>query len=504
MSRPWWILTASRLRETWNHRLRFGRSGIWFILLELSAPAALIWLGVTLLKKSAYPIQPGIFGFLLAMNLLACFGNSYIRAERALFSNEALLDRILGQPGEVVLSAIAVGYLDNLRPAMQSPLLLALIMAYHRFPGCALLLGGLFFILPLFCVALSVPAAILVQRLSGGISALFSIVAALITLSGLAGAVWLVIGLARGELPDAALFSRQGAAPAGWWLYFFFLAGVSAVFLSRKLSYLWEEALLLQEERSIVRLKREQGRQLIGFLSALRLPPAVQGIIFKEWQSLRRNPITKFRFVVWFILSLIPVLHPGLRSLILSLPSLLPVIFVIWVFCFGEMIATTYQSEADRLGILWLAAIRPGQLALGKFLAYLPLVLFAGGSAGIIIFPSAWDGARALLLFLFTILGTISSMALGLIPAAFSMNRVSYHSNSLFEMTLEQVPVTLPGILSAALTIGFLAGFCYLSIRVQSNMTALAAPAALFAGCMFLTVLSISITGYLVQRYYSL
>ena len=503
MSRPWCILAASRLRETWNHRLRFGRSGIWFILLELSAPAALIWLSVTLLRAGIDPVQPGIFGFLLAMNLLACFGSSYLRAERALFSSEARLDRAFGSAGEVVLSAIAVGYLDNLRPSMQSPLLLALVIAHHHLTGGVLLLGGLFFILPLFCAALAVPAAILVQRLGGRIAALFSMMSALIILSGLAGALWLVIGIIRGELPHAALFGRPDAAPAAWWLYFFFLTAISAVLLSRKLSYLWEEALLLQEERSIVRLKREQGQKLIACLSALRLPPAVQGIIFKEWQSLKRNPITKFRFVTWFVLSLIPVLHPGLRTLILSLPSLLPVIFVIWVFCFGEMIATTYQSEADRFGILWLAALPPGRLALGKLLAYLPLVLFAWGSAVFIIFSSARDGTGALFLWGFTFLGTITSIALGLIPAAFSMNRVSYHSISFFEMTLEQVPTTLPAVLSVILSIGFLAVFCCLSIRVQVMVTP-AAPAALLAGCALVTVLSICLTGYLIQRFYAL
>lgn len=505
MSCQWRVLAGSRLRETWNHRLRFGRSGIWLILLELSGPAMLLWLNLALLKKSAYLELPGIPGFLVAMNLLAGFGNSYIRAERALFSNEARLDRMLARPGDVILSAAAVAYLDNLRPTMQAPLLLALILACNRLPGYALLLGGLFFILPLFCAAVSVLAVILVQRLISGISALLSILAALIILSGLTGTIWLVVNLARGARPDMTLFNWPVLQPAGWWLPFFLLAGLIAIFLAGRLAYLWEEALLLQEEQSIIRLKKDQGQRLLGFLSALRLPSTIQGIIFKEWQSLRRSPITKFRFLVWFILSLAPFLHPGLRSLIISLPSPLPVVFAIWVFCFGEMIATPYQSEADRLGILWLAAVKPEQLALGKFLAYLPLVLFAWGSAGIVISLSGWSGVPVLLAFLFTFLGVVSGIALSLVPAALSMNRVFYHSGSVYDMALEQVPITLASILSTIVLIGFLAGFCYLTIRIQSSEIApMTSVAAIFAGCGLLTVLAILAAGFLLKRCYSL
>lgn len=51
MSGQWRVLAGSKLRQTWNHRLRFGRSGIWLILLELAGPAMLIWLNFALLKK---------------------------------------------------------------------------------------------------------------------------------------------------------------------------------------------------------------------------------------------------------------------------------------------------------------------------------------------------------------------------------------------------------------------------------------------------------------------
>lgn len=189
----------------------------------------------------------------------------------------------------------------------------------------------------------------------------------------------------------------------------------------------------------------------------------------------------------------------------MELPSPLPVVFAIWVFCFGEMIATSYQSEADRLGILWLASVKPRQLALGKFLAYLPLVLPAWGSAGIVIFLSGGSGVPALLVFLFTFLGAAAGIALCLAPAALSMNQVFYHSGSVYDMTMEQVPITLPSILSAVVLIGFLAGFCCLEIRIRgSTITPLASTAAILAGCGLLTVLAISAAALLLKRRYLL
>lgn len=502
----WLVLVESRLREVWNQRLRFGRLGILFILLEVFGTVTIIlWLVYFLPPGVAYPHLPGILGFLVAMNLLMCFGNSYNRAEGMLFSNEARLDRLLAHPKDVILSAIVVTYLDVLRPTMQTPLLIGLVLSYLWFPGQVLLLWGLYFILPLFAVAAAVLAVILVKRWMGGISGILLIFTALFVLSGLAGAIWLLVKLTQGELPELALFNLPLLQPAGWWLLFLLLTGVLLILISRGLAYLWGEALLLQEEQAVIRLKKDQGQWLMAVLSALHLPSAVQGIILKEWLSLRRSPLTKFRLIVWLILSIVPFLHPGLRSFVTSLSSQLIVIFVIWAFCFGELIAAAYQSEADRLGILWLAAVKPGQLALGKFLAYLPLTLFALGNAGIIIVVSGLRGAPALLLLLFTFIGAASCIAFSLAPASLSMNKVFYRSGTIMDMTLEQVPVALTSMVSLFALIGFLAAYCYIIILIQSGgMLSLVSVAGVFAGSVLLVVLMIAITGLILKYRYSL
>jgi hypothetical protein len=496
--------SVSRLRETWNHRLRFGRSGIWFIFQEVIGPLSIIlWLNFALPAEGAYAQLPGILGFLVAMNLLMGFGNSYNRAEGALFSDRARLDRLLARPREVVFSVIAFLYLDNLRPTMQSPLLIGLVLAYKWFPGQALLLWGLFFASPLLCAAAGVVAVILVKRLlSGIISGIIFILSALFVLSGLAGAIWLLIKLTQGELPDLTLFKLPLLQPAGWWLLLLLLAGLILVFAAGGLARLWEEALLLQEEHSVIRSHKGQGRRMLAFLSVLHLPPTVETVIWKEWLSLRRSPITKFRMIAWPILSLLPFLHPGLRSLVTSLSAQLIAVFVIWVFCFGELIAAAYQSEADRLGILWLAAVKPAHFAMGKFLAYLPLVLLALGNAGIVLLVSGVRGAPALLVLILAFVGAVTAMAFSLAPAALSMNKVFYHSGSVADMALEQVPLSFPSMAAFFALIGFLAAYCYIIVVNQNSGTA--PLAVILAGCGVLAAAAIAVTGPLLKRFYTL
>lgn len=502
----WQVLAGSKLRETWNHRLRFGRSGIWFILLEVFGLLTVIfWLSFAMPRVTAYPELPAILGFLVVMYLLMGIGNSYNRAEGMLFSNEARLDLLLSHPWDVVLSAVMVIYLDNLRPAMQTSLLIALLLAYNWFPGQLFLLLSLLIILPFFCAAAGVLAVILIKRFMSGISGLFHILAALFVLSGMAGEIWLLVKLIKGGLLDAALFNLPVLQPVIWWFLFFLLAGIWLIFIARRLANLWVEALLLQEEQTVSSLIGGQGQRLMDFLSALHLPSAVQAVMLKEWLSLQRSSITKFRIIAWFILSLVPFLHPGLRSFVISLSSQLIVIFVIWVFCFGELIAAAYQSEADRLGILWLAVIKPRHLALGKFLAYLPLVLFALGNAGIVVFVSGLRGVPALHVLLFTFIGAVAAIALSLSPAALSMNKVFYHSGSISDMTLEQVPIAFPSMLSFIALIGFLVAYCYLIILIQSGgMISLASVGCVLGGGVVLAVLAIAVTGSLLKCRYTL
>ena len=110
-----------------------------------------------------------------------------------------------------------------------------------------------------------------------------------------------------------------------------------------------------------------------------------------------------------------------------------------------------------------------------------------------------------LLLLLSTSLGLAFSIALSLVPAALSMNKVFFHSGSVFDLTLEQVPVTLPAVLSTIVLIGSLTAFYCLTDLIWNAGAALPAPpAAILAGSLLLIAPAISATSYLLRRHYAL
>ena len=60
----WQILAETKLREVWNHRLRFGRSGVWFILMELIGPVTIIfWLELCSAARGSLSAAAGHPGF---------------------------------------------------------------------------------------------------------------------------------------------------------------------------------------------------------------------------------------------------------------------------------------------------------------------------------------------------------------------------------------------------------------------------------------------------------
>ena len=189
-----------------------------------------------------------------------------------LFSNRARLDLLLAHPKDVILSAIMVIYLDNLRPTAQTSLLIGLVLAYQWFPEQVFLLWGLFFILPLFSAAAAVLAIILVKRWMSGISGIIFILSALFILSGLAGTIWLLVKLTQGELLDLALFNLPLLQPAGWWFLFFLLAGLILILIAGGLAYLWGKPCCYRKSRQLSVYKRIRGS---GYWLFICTAPAV-------------------------------------------------------------------------------------------------------------------------------------------------------------------------------------------------------------------------------------
>lgn len=499
----WWTLVTIKLKETWNERMRFGRSGFWFVLLEL-ATLALICFGMrSALKNPADGLEPaGILGFLTVMTLLVAFGNGYLLSERMLFGRTARVDRLLAViPRDVVLSTVLVTYLANLRPTLLSPILIALALAPAWLLGKQITLLGLALLTPLFGTASAVLTLVLVKRFLSRLSGLAFIIAPVLQVGGLAGAAWLVINLSRSAVIKGAWISSPAFRYLLWWIPALFMASGILLFALARLAHLWEETQWQQEGRGSRRQEKNQFRRILALLSAFRLPPPIQAVILKEWLSLKRNPLTILRIVIWGILSLPLLLHPGLRSQISSFPYPLIVVFAIWFFCFGELVTTAYQAEGSRLGLLWLAAVSPGQLALGKFLAYLPLALFAAGTAGVMIVVFGLQRTSALPMIILAFTGTVAGIALSLVVASLSMNTVDYRGSSITEMAFEQVPTTFWSICSTIILGGFLAA---LGVAIPFNRNWIIPPAALWAGYIagsaLVVIAGTGATGYLLKR----
>ncbi|MEW5706281.1 MAG: hypothetical protein AB1743_05730 [Actinomycetota bacterium] len=451
----------------------------------------------------------GVLGFFAAMTLLVTFANSYLMAERMLFGFKARIDQlIIMQPQGIVLSTIIITYLANLRPALQIPNLIALVLAHAWFPQRQLVLLGLVFLSPLLGAALAVLAVLIIKRFANRISGLALIVFPALQITGLAGAVWFAVDLLRGrEEVNEIWINLPVLQPMAWWIPAILAASGVILFTSVQLAHLWEEALLLQEEQVGRRIGQIQAQGILSLLSIFHLPAPIQAVILKEWLVLQRNPLTSFRILVWLMLSLVPLLQPGIRSFVSSLSSPVIAIFVIWYFCFGELIATTYQAEARRLGLLWLAAIPPRQLALGKFLAYLPSVFFAVGTAIPMIIIFGLKGGQALLTIISTVIGVAAGTALSLTLASLSMNIVNSQGNSITEMAFEQVPITFYSIGSMLLLGGFLAVFSAVGILANSNQVTLQGYylwPSIVVTILVIGVLAVVTTSYLLKRRYLL
>ena len=498
----WWTLSKIKLKETWNERMRFGRSGLWLVLLELATIAAICFGMRSVLKNPTGSPEPaGITGFLTVMTFLVAFGNGYLFSERMLFGCTARVDRLLAvAPRDVVLSTTLVTYLANLRPSLVNPILIALVIALAWFPGKLIPLFGLVFLVPLFGTVLAVFTVLFIKRFLNRLSGLAFIVAPALQVGGLAGAAWVVIKLLRSAAINEALIDSPAFQHILWWIPALLTASGIILFALGRSAYLWEETLWQQEGQSSRRPEKNQFRSILALLSALHLPSPIQAVILKEWLSLKRNPLTILRIVIWSILSLLLLLLPGLRSLVASFPYPLITVFAIWFFCFGELVATAYQAEGRRLGLLWLAAVSPVQLALGKFLAYLPLALFAAGTAGVMIIVLGLQKASALLMIIFAFTGAAAGIALSLVPASLSMNAGDYRGGSITDMAFEQVPTKFWSICSTIILGGLMATF---GIVILVNSEEIISPVAFWTGSIagsVLIIAAMATTVFLLKR----
>ncbi|MDD4048388.1 MAG: hypothetical protein PHI90_06130 [Clostridia bacterium] len=497
-----------RIKEIWNQHLRFGRSGLWLILFELVVFTMLV-IGVrkTFINFGISLETPDILGFLVFMNFLLTLGNSYITSEKMLFGFRARINQFLAVNSKsVILSTVVITYFSSLRPTLQSPTIIAVVLAHLWFPELQLQLVGMLFAVPFFGGMLAVLTVILVKRYVGWMSGLGLITATAFHIIGIVGVVWATVNMVKGAtVIDLFWINSSVFQPMVWWLPLLFSSGLLVYIVLVKLARLWEQAVWIQEAQAGRRLGKNQARGILSLLSVLHLSAPVKAVIVKEWLFLWRNPLTIFRIIVWAILSLILLIY-GLSPFVAAFISPLILVFVIWYFCFGELIATAYQAETNRLGLLWMSAISPIQLALGKFLAYLPLAFIGTGIVGLMVFIFDLQGISTIISVVYTFVGLAVGLVLSLAFASLSMNKVNNHGNSITEMALEQVPLTLFSIISIIILGGFLAIVAFLIIWSVNAVvkSTISLCVGIIIGFVVLGVLGFVTTKYLLKWRYSL
>lgn len=503
----WWILLKMKIQDMCNHRFRFSRIGLWLMIFEIIVFVMVVVGTRDIMQKViVQPDLPSILGLLLLMTQLIVLGNSFIVSQKMLFGARGKVDIVLAvNSRDVLLSTMLYTYFACLRPSLQSPALISLVIAFIYFPQYLLVLLGVVLLAPICGVVIAVLSGILLKRFLSRISGLGLIGASACEILGFVGTSAIMLKMVEGTVLNLTWLNTYVFPQIFWWGISIVLSGFLCLVIVIFKADLWKEAFWIQEECAIRRLGKSQADKLLALLSLLRLSAPIKAVILKEWLYVWRNPLTILRIIAWMVILLlmyISFFQPANFSL--QFPLLL--IYAIWFFCFGELISTAYQVETNRLGLLWLAAISPKQLALGKFLAYLPLAFFSAGTAGLLASFLGLGGRLGFLISFFSMASVITGMIISLAIGCLSMNKLNNQSSSIMEMAFEQVPLTLASIGSLVI-LGVVLAF---SIFIIDQLEKIVVVSLLYAfvGIILTGIViglwGLKITAYLLKRQYSL
>lgn|GEM_PF-4464158 len=493
------ILTRIRVKEFWNNRFRFGRSGLLFVLIELVAILTIIAVTSQGATKIYAPTSlESSLVLLFVITFFITLGNGYVFAERVLFGRGAWVDRFLSQKrDEIVLSSVIVTYLANLRPTICSPSLIAIVLTYFWFPHLQWIVCFLVVLVPLMSTITAVFLVIIIRNFSRILCGMAMLMATIFQLFGWILTVWFLISLSQGTV----LFRFEVEVNTSWIFALIMTSGMGILSVLW-ISPLWEGAIISEEGHATPKYDSRWSKSIMALLTSVHISDYVQALVLKEWLTLWRNPITIMRVFAWISLSLLVILIPQLSLVFASLPSPLLGVFLIWYFCFGELVTTTYQAESDRLAIWWLAAMPPKQMVLAKILAYSPLTILVALMTGVLV-VSAGLGTTLHIALSFT--GTLVGIAISLIPASLAMNTARPAGNSFTEMVLEQVPTTLSSLGSTMVLGGVLLLYVILDYLmgtslIQSRMIVL----IVVLLSLILMYLAIVISRLVIRRRYAL
>lgn len=424
------ILFYMKIKQGINSLFIYSQKGWFLVVFELSGLLSIIY---AILQHYLYSEQTTVI-FLLAFIIL--LGSSYSSAEKYLSCAENRLDLLSGIKAKHIIWVIYGQVLGkNLSVVSLFPLILIALSGTISL-GMTLLTLLIF---PFSAALIACSFNILINRYMKRIGGLFYLL--FVLLWGGGTAFIFVFLLASHNLSFTTL--NKNAA-----MFIIFLLGVIAaaiLLFSSNLSEQWKETYLLNDSQNyrnkwpFVRFK---------LLSKLFL----NSFIVKEWFLLWRNSITQIRFVAWVALIIICIYTP-LKSYLHDPNLFLVITMIVWLFCFGELPATAWQTEGLQKSFYWLSGFKPSRLIAAKIVTFLPLMIFG-------VLTPVFLGFSIHLSFdvILQRSGLISLLVLAAIIIALAIACFGHNSTqqTIDNPIFEQVPLTLSSI--SAVCIEFL--FC--------------------------------------------
>lgn len=336
------ILIKINLREGFNAAFRFGKGGCLIVASELFMLISLLYILISF-PSAVFVPENCLWG-----GVAILFGNSYLTARKNLFSQSMLVSYLQGNHrGAVLLSAAIYAAIMNLRIVVLFPFILLLSGGFWQ---------GLLLLPPLLCstVAITTALVILGKRASASCEVSLYLIASLCWIGG----VFLVMA------PFLGFNFSVGWRLLNGWLLLNLLCVLCIILGRKKLVTVWLEGL----RKTFHSVQKKRPYPFYTRMQSLTR----NALLLKEWTLLLRNPINCLRIVIWLLLStaLCCLPLPGLFA-ILSISGLS---LLVWVFCFGELIATNWQNEIETRCLYWLAGQAKRKTLQVKILSYLPLI----------------------------------------------------------------------------------------------------------------------------------
>ena len=413
-----------RIKQSMNSLFIYSKKGYFLLLFEIIGAVSLIYFFL-----AHYTIRNEI-SFLFYLSFSNLLGYGYLSAEKYLSSKDNLSDLLAWvQAKNIIWSIYGQVFIKNISIITLFPLIIIastktispflIVLMFLLYPGTATLMAC-------FC-------NIMTQRYCRNIAAIIYFLFSF--LWGGSSAAILYLLLANHNL-YFGLLDNHGILLI---LIVLFISSIIILSLTSPLAEFWKEAYLL---------KNSTKKYIHSFIKFKQLNVLISNsFVAKEWVLLWRNMVTRLRFMVWIVLIITCIFTP-LKFYLYNPQWFFMISIMIWIFCYGELPATSWQNEGLMNSFYWTGGLTPVHLIVLKIITYLPLTILG-------VF-TVWLLGNAVQLNYFMIMqraGLVFLLTASIIIIALAIASLG---NSDFKSTinnsiLEQVPLTPTAIIAVGM-----------------------------------------------------